>query len=87
MKELLYVTGNTEKVGVANSFCAPHQIKLIQLQLDIDEIQGEDSEIISLDKARKAFAEIGKPLVISDDSWSITGLNGFPGPYMKSILQ
>jgi inosine/xanthosine triphosphate pyrophosphatase family protein len=51
----------------------------------VPEIQGEDSELIARDKANKAFAKFQKPVVISDDSWSVPGLNGFPGAYMKSV--
>lgn len=62
-----------------------HGIELVQIKLDIDEIQGEDPEVIIRDKARRAFEITQQPVIVSDDSWSIPGLNGFPGPYMKSI--
>jgi inosine/xanthosine triphosphate pyrophosphatase family protein len=38
-----------------------------------------------LDKAVKAFTAAGKPVVVTDDSWSFSGLNGFPGVYLHSI--
>ena len=53
--------------------------------LEIDEIQSEDAEKIVLDKLSKAFAVLQKTVVVTDDSWNIPALNGFPGPYMKSI--
>jgi len=53
--------------------------------LDIDEIQGEEPEVIIRDKAQKAFDELGQPVIVTDDSWAIAALGGFPGPYMKSI--
>lgn len=53
--------------------------------LDIDEIQGEDPEAIVRDKAHRAYEQLGMPVVVSDDSWSIRALKGFPGAYMKSI--
>jgi len=33
----------------------------------------------------KAFAKLQKTVIISDDSWSIPALKGFPGAYMKSM--
>lgn len=85
MSELYFATGNSEKFQIAEAIFLDFGIQLIQAKLDIDEIQGEDSEVISIDKANKAFALLKKPVVINDDSWSIPGLKGFPGPYMKSM--
>lgn len=65
--------------------CEPHGITLQQTKLDIQEIQAETGEPVARDKAAKAFTALGKPLVVSDDSWMIPGLNNFPGPYMKSM--
>jgi XTP/dITP diphosphohydrolase len=83
MKELVYVTGNSFKFRQAVAACKPLDIELRQVGLDIPEIQADSGEQIARDKAIKAFAELKKPLVVSDDSWMIPGLNNFPGPYMK----
>ena len=85
MKTLLCATGNVDKFGIGKTIFAKHGIELEQIVIDIDEIQGEDPETIIRDKAKRAFEQIGKPVVVSDDSWSIPALNGFPGAYMKSI--
>jgi len=85
MKELIYVTGNQFKFHQAATTCAPAGITLLQTKLDIAEIQAETGESIARDKAAKAFAILQKPLLVSDDSWIIPGLKGFPGPYMKSV--
>jgi XTP/dITP diphosphohydrolase len=83
--ELNFVTGNAKKFALAHAVCARKGVKLSQIVLDIDEIQGEDAEHIIRHKAQSAFDLVGKPVVVSDDSWHISGLNGFPGPYMKSM--
>lgn len=85
MHKILFATGNKEKFNHAVLLCKEFGIELEQAALDIDEIQEEDSELIVRDKAQKAFALVGKPVIVSDDSWSILGLNGFPGAYMKSM--
>lgn len=82
-----FVTGNDEKFAIAAASASAHGFTLEHASLDIDEIQGENSETIALDKAEKAFQILQKPIVINDDSWEIPGLNGFPGPYMKSVSQ
>jgi XTP/dITP diphosphohydrolase len=85
MNTLLFATGNIEKFKVAQAVCAPLGIPLQQKELEVDEIQGEDSEVIIRDKAHKAFMLTREPVIVSDDSWNIPGLRGFPGPYMKSM--
>ncbi len=65
--------------------CEPLGIEIEQVELDITEIQSEDGAIIALDKAKRAFGQIKRPVVVTDDSWIIPGLRGFPGPYMKYI--
>jgi inosine/xanthosine triphosphate pyrophosphatase family protein len=85
MEPIIFATGNSEKFDIARAVCEPLGIPLEQRALEIDEIQGEDSEVIVRDKARKAFDIVQRPVVVSDDSWNIPGLHGFPGPYMKSM--
>lgn len=85
MPSLTFVTGNPDKYITAVRVCAEHDLALEQASPDIDEVQSEDSEYIARHKAGSAFETLGKPVVVSDDSWSITGLHGFPGPYMKSM--
>jgi len=83
--KLIFSTGNSDKFHTAQRVLQPSGIELSQAKLDIDEIQSEGGDAIILDKSHKAFGLVGRPVVVSDDSWSIPGLNGFPGPYMKSI--
>lgn len=83
--QLICATGNSQKFGIGQTIMKEYGIELIQMPIDIDEIQGEDLEYVLRDKALKAYADIQKPLVISDDWWDIPALGGFPGAYMKSI--
>ena len=85
MRQLTFVTGNKNKFHTAAHILKDSGIELVHTSFDIDEIQGEDGKVIALDKAHKAFYILKKPLIISDDSWSISGLRGWPGPYMKSM--
>jgi inosine/xanthosine triphosphate pyrophosphatase family protein len=85
MKQLLFATGSPEKFITAQHTCERYDIRLTQKNIDTTEIQEEDAEKVALDKAAKAFAVTGRPVVITDDSWSFSGLNGFPGVYMHSI--
>jgi XTP/dITP diphosphohydrolase len=83
--QLTFVTSNHNKLFSAQTICADFGIKLTQATFDIPELQAEDGALIARDKAQKAYDILQKPLVVTDDSWDIVGLRGFPGPYMKSM--
>lgn len=85
MKSIYFATSNKEKIQIAQTVCAEADIPVQPVALDIDEIQGEDPEVIVRDKAKRAFKQLGMPVVVSDDTWDIPSLKGFPGAYMKSI--
>jgi len=83
MHNLHFVTGNEIKFRLADTVCRRFNVNLEQVALDIPEMQADDGEPVARDKALRAFELLQKPVVVTDDSWIIPGLNGFPGPYMK----
>lgn len=85
MQTITFVTGNAIKISSATQTCAAFGITVDAVALDIVEIQAEAGEPIARDKAQKAYDALQKPLIVVDDSWIIPAMNGFPGPYMKSM--
>ncbi len=85
MKTINFATTNKEKLQIAQIVCSEADISIVPITLEIDEIQGEDPEIIVRDKALRAYEKFGKPIVVSDDTWNFEALKGFPGAYMKSV--
>ena len=85
MKHIVLVTGNDRKLGEARAALTDFDIKVENKQFDIDEIQGRDAMAIATDKARKAYELVGEPVVVTDTSWDIPALRGFPGGYMKDV--
>ena len=85
MKQLLFATTNSRKIQEANQTLAPFDIEVKPVQVDINEIQHRDSAEIAKAKARAAYAVTNKPVVVSDTSWEIPALGGFPGGYMKDV--
>lgn len=81
--DLVFITSNQHKVRTAQHVCRQFGINLAHQAMELQEIQAEEGSVIAQHKAKQAFKELDKPVVITDDSWSIPGLNGFPGPYMK----
>lgn len=85
MKQILFSTGNSQKLLMGQTVCNEYTISLLQKDLEIDEVQSEDPVYVAKKKAKTAYDLIKQPVIISDDSWAFLGLNGFPGTYAKSI--
>ncbi|MBF1043455.1 MAG: non-canonical purine NTP pyrophosphatase [Candidatus Nanosynbacter sp.] len=50
------------------------------------EIQSDDQQAVSVDKALKYYDLLKRPLVVMDSGLFIDELNGFPGVYTKYAL-
>ncbi len=83
--QLLFATTNSRKIAEAKAACEHFGIEIVPITLDIIEIQSVDPKQISQNKVNQAFNLAQKPIVVTDTSWNIPALNGFPGGYMKDI--
>ena len=97
----LYVTGNEgkfqEAVHIAEQVCGD-KLKLERVKLDLAELQGSDTEI-AVGKSKEAAKQLAGRLLhsaegrgirylITDDSGlGLSCLNGFPGVYIKPMLE
>lgn len=82
---LYYITGNKNKINVAEKFLNKYGISFIPKDLSALELQSDSIEEVVIHKAKDAFSKFKKPLFVSDHFWSIPALGGFPGAYMKHI--
>jgi XTP/dITP diphosphohydrolase len=87
MADFTFVTSNEHKVLTATAVCQQFGLSFDRQNIDLVEIQAEKGEVIAIDKALQAYETFKRPVAITDDSWIIPGLGGFPGPYMKYINQ
>jgi XTP/dITP diphosphohydrolase len=85
MTTILFATGNSRKIHEARNTLEPFGISVDPIKISIDEIQHTDPAEITKAKARAAYAVAKRPVVVSDTSWSIPALGGFPAGYMKDI--
>ena len=87
METIIFATGNQRKIREAQMTLAPLGVTIEPAKLEFDEIQHSDPAEITKAKAVAAFraAHSIHPVVVSDTSWSIPALGGFPGGYMKDI--
>lgn len=85
MNKILFATGNSRKIEEASNTLSIYDINVEAIKINIDEIQHHDPAEITKAKARSAYEVTHKPTVVSDTSWEIPTLGGFPGGYMKDI--
>ncbi len=83
MKSVTFATSNQRKIQEANNTLKPYGIEVSSQSVEIHEIQHANAAEIAKQKAMSAFEVVGSPVVVSDTSWSIPALGGFPGGYMK----
>ena len=87
--DLIYATTNKHKLAGAKQALAGTDINLIapdKTLPDVPEIQSDDQEAVSVDKALKYYKLLKSPLVVMDSGLFIDELNGFPGVYTKYAL-
>jgi len=86
-KEIFYVTSNIGKFEEVERIIkqqAPH-IVLKPFTADIPEIQTMDQKEVALDKAKKAWDLVQKPLIIDDAGIYFEKYNKFPGVLSKFV--
>ena len=87
--DLIYATTNKHKLAGAKQVLAGTNINLTMPDKtlpDVPEIQSDDQQVVSVDKALKYYNLLKRPLVVMDSGLFIDELNGFPGIYTKYAL-
>ena len=86
-KQIYFITSNTKKFASLKNLLAPLGVDLRQLEYDFDE--GRDLDIRKIAEAKLAQAKQafpGKKLIVDDRGFFIPALKGFPGPFVKLVL-
>lgn len=82
-----FVTGNDYKYKIAKLILREMgaEIPLERENLEIVETRSDSLKEIALDKVRKAYEALKKPVLVTDSGLLIKKYNGFPGPYTHYI--
>jgi non-canonical purine NTP pyrophosphatase (RdgB/HAM1 family) len=78
------VTGNPGKIAEARLAVG---MDLETVEVDLPEIQSLDYLEVLRAKADEAWRRVGRPLVVEEAGLDLAGLNGFPGPLVKWMLE
>lgn len=86
-EQVYFVTSSNKKFTSLRQLLAPIGVDLHKLEYDFDE--GRDLDIrriaeAKLLQAKRAFPE--KKLIVDDRGFFIPALKGFPGPFVKLVL-
>jgi Ham1 family protein len=82
-----FATSNHQKFASLQKLLHPLGVDLRQLEYNFDEGRGLDIQTIAKSKlaqAKKAFPN--KRLIVDDRGFFIPALKGFPGPFVKLLL-
>jgi non-canonical purine NTP pyrophosphatase (RdgB/HAM1 family) len=77
---VVYVTGNA---GKAKYFSKIIGLEIEHHDADVEEIQSLDLQEIAINKAKQAYAQLKRPVIVEDTSLSIKALGPLPGPFIK----
>lgn len=81
--KITLVTGNDGKWNLAVAQLGRFGIDLTRETFDLPEIQSFDSAEIAAESARLACARVGGPVMVTDVSYDLKALKGFPGPFAR----
>lgn len=83
MKNVVFVTGSAEK---ALQFSRLIGRDIEHQRLDLEELQTLDVHAIAEQKAKQAYQQIGRPVLVEDVSFTLTELGQLPGPFIKYFV-
>ena len=83
MKTIYFITGNDNKFSEAKKLLN----NLERVEIDLPEEQSIDPHVVISRKLEVAKTLHESPLIVEDTSLYLDGLNGFPGPLIKCMLQ
>ncbi len=89
MNEIVFATSNQGKAKSLKYYFKKYKvdINVIQKPLELIEPQADTAEEVSRVKAKQAWERLKLPVLVDDSSFHIQALKGFPGPYIKPMLE
>jgi XTP/dITP diphosphohydrolase len=88
MKKIIFATSNSGKLAALRGHLAIKELDVLVIQnsLDLIEPQANTAAEVAKVKAKQAYDLLKEPVLVDDSSFHILALGGFPGPYIKYML-
>jgi XTP/dITP diphosphohydrolase len=85
--EIIFISGNKNKISIAQKVFGQYGINLKQKEIETPEIQSASTKEIAEYSAEYGANFLKKPVIKTDTGYYIEALNGFPGPFVRYICQ
>lgn len=88
-EKIIFATSNKGKVATLRRHIERLglNVRVVQQPLDLIEPQAGSAIEVARSKARQAHGQLQQAVLVDDSSFHITALGGFPGPYIKYMLE
>src|SRR5215207_4333518 len=86
-KNITFASTNQNKFLEVQSILSTRNISVDFSQIRLVEIQSDSLEEIAREKAKTAFAKVGRQVIVEDDGLFIDNLGGFPGQYSSFVFR
>jgi len=87
VRQVAFASTNQNKYREVQSILTLHGIEIEFVRVELVEIQSDSLEAIAKEKARSAFAQVSKPVIVEDDGLFVSALGGFPGQYSSYVFK
>ncbi|MFH1055928.1 MAG: XTP/dITP diphosphatase [Candidatus Altiarchaeota archaeon] len=87
MKEVLFVTSNSNKVSEANRIGQTFGVTFSQVNLIYPEIRSDSVRAVAEEGVKYVHNQIQRPVVVEDSGLFIDALSGFPGAYSALVYK
>jgi XTP/dITP diphosphohydrolase len=87
METITFASTNQNKFFEVQSILSTQNVSVEFAKTSLVEIQSDSLEEIARDKAKTAFAKVGRQVIVEDDGLFIDSLGGFPGQYSSFVFR
>ena len=87
METITFASINQNKFFEVQSILLTRNIIIDFSKIHLVEIQSDSLEEIAREKAKTAFAKVGRQVIVEDDGLFIDSLSGFPGQYSSFVFK
>lgn len=87
METITFASSNQNKYLEVQLILSAQSISVDFSQIHLIELQSDSLEDIAREKAKSAFANLNRPVIVEDDGLFIDSLGGFPGPYSSFVFK
>lgn len=82
-----FATTNPIKVDSVVRVLKERGIDVDVVKLDVPEVQEDSAAEVAGAKAREAFRQLGRPVLVNDFAIHFQALGGFPGTFVKQVTR